>query len=325
MAYTTWHVRNRVLISDLGRFATRDPIGYAGGMNLYQYVRSNPLRHVDPFGLLPPPGGGGGGGPTGGWGRRTPPDPICPPGRCCGSDGSGGGGGGGGCGPGGCGGGGGGIITPGPIGGSPCAGGACFAESWLNFNNMQPGTGGGDFCRSWCGGRHLPGDPGYVRCLGGCRNGSRGAPCSTICGRFPPGAQHRNCMAGCMTGTEGLTNGPCKRAHGRCMTGCNIARRKSQNVADVVDASIYVFNGVLLVLDVYCPFAILPHLGIALASAAVHKGLRIGISKDHEACSNLCACRFDVCTGAFRQRKEPTNSRKLSSRPTSAGSAKSRR
>ena len=81
LAYTTWHVRNRVLISDLGRWITRDPIGYAGGMNLYQYVSSNPLRNVDPSGLLPPPGGGGPiPGPTPGGGRRTPPDPIPPPG-----------------------------------------------------------------------------------------------------------------------------------------------------------------------------------------------------------------------------------------------------
>ncbi len=307
LAYTTWHVRRRVLISDLGRFATRDPIGYAGGMNLYQYVSSNPLRNIDPFGLIPPPGGGGGGGPTGGWGRRTPPDPICPPGRCCSADG---GGGGGGCGPGGCGGGGGGgiitpgpigsgWITPGPIGGGICAGGACFAESWLNFNNMQPGTGGGDFCRSWCAGRHPPGDPGYVRCLGGCRNGSRGAPCSTICGRFPPGAQHRNCMAGCMTGAEGATMGPCKRAHGRCMTGCNLARMKSQNLADLIDAAMLTGHGILLVVDVFCPTALLPHLGVFLASAVVHAGLKIGPIKDHERCSNLCACQFDVCTGAL--------------------------
>lgn len=77
LAYTTWHVRNRVLLSDLGRWITRDPIGYRGGMNLYQYVSSNPLRNVDPFGLLPPPGGGE---LTGGFGRRPTPPAIYPPG-----------------------------------------------------------------------------------------------------------------------------------------------------------------------------------------------------------------------------------------------------
>jgi RHS repeat-associated protein len=35
----------------LGRFLTRDPIGYANGLNLYQYVRSNPLAYTDPWGL----------------------------------------------------------------------------------------------------------------------------------------------------------------------------------------------------------------------------------------------------------------------------------
>jgi RHS repeat-associated protein len=37
----------------LGRFLSEDPIGVAGGHNLYGYVGSNPLRYVDPFGLDP--------------------------------------------------------------------------------------------------------------------------------------------------------------------------------------------------------------------------------------------------------------------------------
>ncbi len=77
LSYTTWHVRRRVLISDLGRWLTRDPIGYVGGMNLYQYGSSNPLGNIDPFGLLPPPGGGG---PLPGGGRRPVPETIFPPG-----------------------------------------------------------------------------------------------------------------------------------------------------------------------------------------------------------------------------------------------------
>ena len=36
-----------------GRFLTRDPIGYAGGVNLYAYVESNPVNWVDPVGLSP--------------------------------------------------------------------------------------------------------------------------------------------------------------------------------------------------------------------------------------------------------------------------------
>lgn len=38
----------------LGRFISRDPLGYEDGMNTYQAVRSNPINLVDPFGLKPP-------------------------------------------------------------------------------------------------------------------------------------------------------------------------------------------------------------------------------------------------------------------------------
>jgi RHS repeat-associated protein len=34
-----------------GRFLSRDPIGYRGGLNLYGYVGSRPTTHVDPDGL----------------------------------------------------------------------------------------------------------------------------------------------------------------------------------------------------------------------------------------------------------------------------------
>jgi hypothetical protein len=40
----------------LGRFVQRDPIGYADGMNQYEYVRSRPTTHRDPFGLERLPG-----------------------------------------------------------------------------------------------------------------------------------------------------------------------------------------------------------------------------------------------------------------------------
>ncbi|MBI3927003.1 MAG: RHS repeat-associated core domain-containing protein [Armatimonadetes bacterium] len=35
----------------LGRFLTRDPIGYDGGLNLYAYVGNDPVNWVDPEGL----------------------------------------------------------------------------------------------------------------------------------------------------------------------------------------------------------------------------------------------------------------------------------
>jgi len=33
------------------RWLQRDPIGYAGGWNLYQYCKGDPLGMVDPWGL----------------------------------------------------------------------------------------------------------------------------------------------------------------------------------------------------------------------------------------------------------------------------------
>lgn len=35
----------------IGRFLERDPIGYDDGMNPYEFVGSNPIGFVDPYGL----------------------------------------------------------------------------------------------------------------------------------------------------------------------------------------------------------------------------------------------------------------------------------
>ncbi len=39
----------------LGRFLTQDPIGFAGGMNLYGYVGNNPVNFIDSLGLCAEP------------------------------------------------------------------------------------------------------------------------------------------------------------------------------------------------------------------------------------------------------------------------------
>jgi RHS repeat-associated protein len=43
--------RNRYYSPKVGRFITRDPIGFWGDVNLYRYANGNPTRFIDPFGL----------------------------------------------------------------------------------------------------------------------------------------------------------------------------------------------------------------------------------------------------------------------------------
>jgi RHS repeat-associated protein len=45
------YLRNRWYDPATGRFLTQDPIGLAGGVNLYAYAGNDPLSYSDPFGL----------------------------------------------------------------------------------------------------------------------------------------------------------------------------------------------------------------------------------------------------------------------------------
>ena len=47
-----YYYRLRYYDPDIGRFLQPDPVGYAGGMNLYAYCGNNPTNLTDPLGLL---------------------------------------------------------------------------------------------------------------------------------------------------------------------------------------------------------------------------------------------------------------------------------
>ncbi|MGH7719612.1 MAG: RHS repeat-associated core domain-containing protein, partial [Gemmatimonadaceae bacterium] len=50
----TFYRRNRQYDPQTGRFTQEDPIGLAGGLNLYGFANGDPVNYSDPFGLCPP-------------------------------------------------------------------------------------------------------------------------------------------------------------------------------------------------------------------------------------------------------------------------------
>jgi RHS repeat-associated protein len=48
------YMRNRYYDSKTGRFTQEDPLGLAGGLNLYGFAAGDPVNFSDPFGLRPP-------------------------------------------------------------------------------------------------------------------------------------------------------------------------------------------------------------------------------------------------------------------------------
>ena len=48
-----YYYRNRYYKPSVGRFISEDPIGLAGGSNLYAYVRNNPVNYIDADGKNP--------------------------------------------------------------------------------------------------------------------------------------------------------------------------------------------------------------------------------------------------------------------------------
>ena len=49
------YMRNRWYDPNNGRFTQQDPIGFAGGSNLYAYAGNDPITYSDPYGLCPNP------------------------------------------------------------------------------------------------------------------------------------------------------------------------------------------------------------------------------------------------------------------------------
>ncbi|WP_147298044.1 RHS repeat-associated core domain-containing protein [Trinickia dinghuensis] len=81
-----YYYRGRYYHPGFGRFIAEDPIGFAGGTDLYAYVGGSPINRVDPLGLafMPSPGSGGSSGdPFGLGGGGLSGDPFGLGGNSC--------------------------------------------------------------------------------------------------------------------------------------------------------------------------------------------------------------------------------------------------
>ena len=47
-----YYARNRYYHPGMGRFISQDPMGLAGGLNLYAYAGNDPINFRDPLGLF---------------------------------------------------------------------------------------------------------------------------------------------------------------------------------------------------------------------------------------------------------------------------------
>ncbi|MBF0548857.1 MAG: RHS repeat-associated core domain-containing protein, partial [Candidatus Riflebacteria bacterium] len=47
--------RNRYYSPQMGRFISKDPIGFSGSGNLWGYGKNNPTKYIDPYGLFEGP------------------------------------------------------------------------------------------------------------------------------------------------------------------------------------------------------------------------------------------------------------------------------
>ena len=79
-----YYYRARFYDPEIGRFINEDPIGFEGdGLNLYAYVKNNPINRTDPFGEFSLPVHGNFCGPGHGDISRNAPEPIDKLDGCC--------------------------------------------------------------------------------------------------------------------------------------------------------------------------------------------------------------------------------------------------